>query len=146
MNPWQFKVLFDGECPFCRLEARWLNYWNRRGRLVLEDIAVAGFDLAPYGVTMPELMGTLHGVFPDGRQTHGMETFRQAYRAVGLGWILAPTGWPVLRTAFDAMYYLFARYRLRLGLIFGTRCASDRCSLAGDGPISDEGKLEMSRM
>jgi predicted DCC family thiol-disulfide oxidoreductase YuxK len=126
---WRFKVLYDGECPFCRLEARWLGSLNRAGRLAIEDIAAPGFDPARYGSTLPELMGTLHGVFPDGRQTRGVETFCQAYRALGLGWVLAPTGWPGLRPLFDFLYILFARYRVRLGRVFGQRCAGDRCSL-----------------
>jgi predicted DCC family thiol-disulfide oxidoreductase YuxK len=131
MADWRFKVLFDGECPLCRLEARWLSYLNRSGLLVLEDIAAPDFDPGRYGRTRPELMGTLHGVFPDGRQTRGLETFRQAYRAVGLGWVLAPTGWPLLRTVCDALYVRFARHRVRLGRVFGRSCDSDRCSLGG---------------
>lgn len=129
MEAWQFKVLFDGECPYCRLEARWLRSLNWRGRLALEDIAAPEFDPAPYGVTLADLMGTLHGVFPDGRKTVGMETFREAYRAVGLGWLLAPTGWPGLRSVFDLCYRVFARYRVRLGRLAGRGCATDRCSV-----------------
>ena len=129
MAGWQFKVLFDGECPFCRIEARWLGYLNRSGRLAIEDIAAADFDPARYGSTLSELMGSLHGVFPDGRKTLGVETFREAYRAVGLGWLLAPTGWPVLRQIFDALYVLFARYRVRLGGAFGRPCAGGRCAV-----------------
>ena len=129
MTDWRFKVLFDGECPFCRLEARWLGKLNRSGHLALEDIAASGFDPALYGATLSELMGTLHGVFPDGRKTRGVETFRQAYRAVGLGWVLAPTGWPIFRQVFDGLYTLFARYRVRLGGLFGRGCVSDRCSV-----------------
>lgn len=126
---WTFKLLYDGECPFCRLEARWLGSLNRCGRLALEDIAAPGFDPAQYGSTLPEMMGALHGVFPDGRKTLGLETFRQAYRALGLGWILAPTGWPVLRPFFDFLYTLFARYRVRMGGLFRRPCAGDRCTL-----------------
>jgi predicted DCC family thiol-disulfide oxidoreductase YuxK len=130
MAEWRFKVLYDAECPFCRLEARWLSFLNRSGRLAIEDIAAPGFDPARYGSSLPELMGTLHGVFPDGRKTRGVETFRQAYRAVGKGWILAPTGWPVLRPGFDFLYTLFARHRVRMGRLFGRSCAGDRCSVA----------------
>jgi predicted DCC family thiol-disulfide oxidoreductase YuxK len=129
MPQWRFKVLFDGECPFCRLEARWLSRLNRSGHLAIEDIAAADFDPGEYQSTLPELMGTLHGVFRDGRKTRGLATFREAYRAIGLGWIFAPTGWPILRPVFDAMYVVFARYRVRVGRIFGRSCASDRCSV-----------------
>lgn len=124
-----FTVLYDGECPFCVLEARWLRYLNRSGHLSLVDIAAATFDPARFGCTLPELMGSLHGFFSDGRKTLGMETFRQAYRAVGWGWLLAPTGWPGLKLLFDFAYTQFARFRVRLGRLVGRSCEGDRCSV-----------------
>ncbi len=127
MSDWQFKVLYDAECPLCRLEARWMSRLNKAGRLALEDISAPHFDPSAYGTTLDTLMGSLHGVFPDGRQTIGMETFRQAYRALGLGWLLAPTGWPLLRPVFDAQYRFFAKHRVRLGRLFGRSCETDRC-------------------
>lgn len=133
----RFTVLYDGECPFCRLEARWLGYLDRDGHLALVDLAAPGFDPSRYDASLAELMGTLHGVQPDGRKTRGVETFRQAYRAVGLGWVLAPTAWPGLRPIFDALYRLFARHRIRMGRLFGRSCASDRCAISGEGrPVS----------
>jgi predicted DCC family thiol-disulfide oxidoreductase YuxK len=125
----RFTVLFDGDCPFCQLEAQWLRRWNRDGNLALVDISAPGFDPSRFGLTLGELMGSLHGVLPDGRITRGLETLRRSYRAVGIGWILAPTGWPVLRPLFDAGYRIFARNRVRFGRVFGRRCADDRCTL-----------------
>ena len=127
MSEWRFKLLFDGECPFCRREVRWLQRWNRAGHLIFEDVASPGFDPSRYGRTQEELLGVIHGVFPDGRVVSKVEVFRQAYRAVGLGWLLAPTGWPGLRWIFDGLYSLFARYRVRLGRMFGRSCPSGAC-------------------
>lgn len=127
---WQFKVLYDGECPLCKVEAGWMRKMSRNGALVLEDIAAPTFDPSRYGKTLDELMGSIHGVHRDGRLTVGVETFRQAYRSLGLGWLLAPTGWPILRPLVDFGYRLFARYRLPLGALMGRKCSADRCSPA----------------
>lgn len=127
MTCWRFKLLYDGECPFCSAEVRWLRRLDRHGRLALEDIAAPDFEPGKYGRSMDELMGAIHGVFPDGRMTTGVETFRQAYRAIGLGWLVTPIGWPVLRPVFDLLYKVFARYRVQLGRRFGRGCRSASC-------------------
>lgn len=119
MNDWTFKLLYDGECPICRAEVRWLSRWNKKQRLAFEDIKGEGFDPAVHGKTLDELMGALHGVFPDGRLVTGAETFREAYKALGLGWVMAPTGWPLLKPLADLAYAVFARHRLKLGRWFG---------------------------
>lgn len=129
MSEWRFKLLYDGECPFCRREVRWLQRWNRQGYLAFEDIASPDFDPSLYGTSREELLGVIHGVFPDGRIVRKIEVFRQAYRAIGLGWLVAPTGWPILRRLFDGLYSLLARYRVRLGRLFGRSCATESCAL-----------------
>ena len=94
---------------------RFLGRLDRgRNRIVIDDITAAGFDPSQYGVTMHGLMGQIHGVHPDGSLVKGMEVIRRAYDAVGLGWLLAPTKWPVLRSISDAASAWFARNRLRL--------------------------------
>jgi len=128
MNEWRFKLLYDGECPLCRREAGFLQRRNREGRLAFEDISAPGFNAALYHTTREELMGVIHGVFPDGRIVEKVEVFRQAYRAVGLGWVLAPTAWPGLRWVADRGYEWFARNRLAIGKIFGRGCDSEACA------------------
>jgi predicted DCC family thiol-disulfide oxidoreductase YuxK len=127
MNEWRFKLLYDGECPFCRREVQCLQRWNRKGYLAFEDVASDAFDPARYHATREELLEVIHGVFPDGRIVRKVEAFRQAYRTVGLGWLLAPTGWPGLRWLFDGLYAVFARYRVPIGRIFWRSCASGKC-------------------
>jgi len=113
-GPWRIRVLYDGECPMCSREIRLLENRDRgRGRIQFEDIADPSFDAAVYGLDPPSLMARIHGVLPSGEIVEGVEVFRQAYAAVGLGWLIAPTRWPGLRRLADLFYRVFARNRLR---------------------------------
>jgi predicted DCC family thiol-disulfide oxidoreductase YuxK len=130
MPDWKLKILYDGECPFCRREMNWLRRRDRRGALEFENIAEPDFNAARYGLTQSEVMGVIHGIYPDGRVVKRLAVFREAYRAVGLGWLLVPTDWPLLRGLCNAAYEWFARNRLRLG----GRCESGSCK-AGSKPL-----------
>ena len=103
VNDWQFKLLYDGECPMCRREANWLMRRNRAGHLAFEDISAPEFDPSRYGLTQDQVKGVMHGVFPDGRIVTKVAAFREAYRQVGLGWLLAPTAWPGVRAVADEL-------------------------------------------
>jgi predicted DCC family thiol-disulfide oxidoreductase YuxK len=128
MPSWQFKLLYDGECPFCRREVDWLKRRDRKGHLATEDIAALGFDPAKYGLSREEVTRVLHGLTADGRILKGMDAVRASYRAVGLGWLVAPTRWPLLRTISDYGYRLFARNRVRWGRWLGARCDEESCT------------------
>jgi predicted DCC family thiol-disulfide oxidoreductase YuxK len=69
----QFKLLYDGDCPFCRREVEWLKRRDHNDRLAIENIAALGFDPAKYGLSREEVMGSLHGIFPDGRVVRRVE-------------------------------------------------------------------------
>jgi predicted DCC family thiol-disulfide oxidoreductase YuxK len=122
---WEIKLLYDGDCPLCSREVEFLRRRNRAGRLALEDIAAPGFDPARYGLDAAQVMARIHGVLPDGRVVEGMEVFRRAYAAVGLGWLLAPSRWPLVSRLFDRAYAIFARNRLR----WTGRCADGACAV-----------------
>ena len=126
---WKLKLLFDGDCPICAREARWLQRRDQHGVLAFEDISKPNFDPAPYGLAREEVMGVIHAVLPDGRIITKLEVFRQAYRHLGLGWVLAPTGWPGLRLLANCGYAVFARYRVPLGRLLGGRsCPGGSCA------------------
>ena len=127
-NSWQLKLLFDGQCPFCRREVAWLKRRDRNGKLAGENIAVPGFDATVYWLTQTQVEGVMHAVFPDGRVVTRVAAFRAAYQLVGLGWLIAPTAWPGLRWLADRFYEWFARNRLKLGSWFGgPKCENGSC-------------------
>ncbi len=138
----EFTLFFDSACPLCRREVAWLQRRNRAGRLCTVDIADPGFDALSHGLDPDRVHAELHGRLADGTHTVGMESMRRAWTAVGLGYLLAPTRWPVLRGLADLAYRLFARYRVPLGRLLGRRCDPEgSCSVRGTpsqrGPRGD---------
>lgn len=137
---WQLAILYDGDCPLCSREIAGLRRLDRKRRLAFVDIAAPGFDASVYGLDMAAVMGRIHAALPDGRVIEGMDVFRRAYAAVGLGWLLAPTRWPGLRRVFDAAYRAFARNRLRWTGREEAACTHQRCApsvhptAGGSGP------------
>lgn len=122
-------ILIDGLCPLCKHEGDLLRRLDGgRGRLIVQDLNAPDFDPARHGLTMDGILGQIHAIRGDGSIVTGMEVFRLAYRAVGWGWLWAPTGWPVLRPAFDAAYRWFAKNRYWLT---GRKnpCVDGRCAV-----------------
>ncbi len=127
----EFTLLYDGDCPICQKEVGWLRWKNKLGKLGFQDINATEFDPGAYGKSHAELMAEIHGFYPDGKIVKGMPVFRAAYRALGLGWLMAATDWPVLRSLFDLLYSWFARHRLGLGrLLGGNRCKQRGCDVS----------------
>lgn len=127
MDKWPLTLLYDGQHWLCRAEVRWLSRRNHQGRLAFDDISSASFNPQAYGVTQEEVESTFHAVFRNEMSVQGLETVRQAYQAIGLGWLVVPTGWPVLRHIFGGLYSLFARYRIPLGRLLGRKCHRETC-------------------
>lgn len=121
--PPALTLFFDGACPLCSREAAFLRRLDKHRRLAFIDIAAADFDPSPWGLDLDRLMARMHAIDADGRLIEGMEVFRRAYRLVGLGWLLAWTGWPGLRSLADLGYRAFAKVRPRLS----SAPCTDRC-------------------
>jgi predicted DCC family thiol-disulfide oxidoreductase YuxK len=117
-NP-ELTLFYDGDCPFCQREVNWLRRRDDSGRVGYVDIAGQEFEPGRYGLGDRDVHARIHAVRGDGTVLEGMEVFRAVYGKIGLGWLMAPTGWPILRPIFDWLYRLFARNRVRLGKLFG---------------------------
>jgi predicted DCC family thiol-disulfide oxidoreductase YuxK len=110
-NQTPLTLLYDAACPICALEMDHLRSRNDDGRLAFVDISQPGFDPSIYGATLADMGAEIHALQADGTVIRGMAVLRLAYAAVGLGWVLRPTGFAPVRPLFDAAYRLFARYR-----------------------------------
>ena len=127
----QTLVFYDGACAICRDEMMMLKRRDRAGRLLLIDIAAREFNAGRWPVSTTDLNALLHVRTADERWLKGMPAIRHLYRQIGRGWLLTPTGWPLLSHAFDRAYAWFARHRLAVSAAIGAqRCASSVCRRA----------------
>ena len=114
-NP-ALTLLFDGACPLCLREVEALRARDgERGQICFVDIDAPDYDPAAHaGISYREAMGRMHAIAADGRVIRDVAVFREAYKLVGMGWLYAPTTWPILQTVADGMYGLWAQWRLRV--------------------------------
>jgi predicted DCC family thiol-disulfide oxidoreductase YuxK len=111
---WKIKLLYDGDCPLCLREVNFLRTKdNGRGLVAFTDIADPNYSPDENGgVDFATAMGRIHAVLPDGTVVKNVAVFRQVYAALGIGWIYAPTGWPMIGALVDWVYGVWADWRL----------------------------------
>ncbi len=114
ITDWQLKLLYDGDCPLCLREVNFLRRKdNGRGLVAFTDIAADDYSPAANGgVDFATAMGRIHAVKADGTVIKNVEVFRQVYDVLGMGWIYAPTRWPVVGALVDWVYGVWANWRL----------------------------------
>jgi len=115
-SSWKIKLLYDGECPLCMREVKFLQKRDAgRGWVAFVDIASDDYTAeANGGVDFETAMGRIHAVLPDGTVVQKVEVFRRVYEVLGLGWIYAITKIPVIGWLADALYDFWADRRLAL--------------------------------
>ncbi|MEO1403316.1 MAG: DUF393 domain-containing protein [Cyanobacteria bacterium J06635_1] len=136
---WKIKLLYDGECPLCMREVNFLQKRDAgRGLVAFVDIADDGYSPeANGGVDFETAMGRIHAVLPDDSVIRDVAVFRRVYEILGLGWLYAPTKWPILGAIANWLYGIWADWRLRLtgradlATLVAERearlCETDRC-------------------
>lgn len=108
------KVFYDGQCPICRREIRWVQSRDHHNRIEAIDIESPNFDASAYHLDQQDLRGRIHAICPNGQVVTGVEVFRQIYAKLGMSWLIQWTRLPGARQASDAAYRWFARNRYRL--------------------------------
>ena len=116
----ELTLLYDGGCPLCLREVSFLRRRDlsrnpQQPRLAFVDIDAADYDPSRHGgISYREAMGRIHAIQADGRVLRDVAVFRSAYQLIGLGWLYAPTAWPLIGPIADGLYGLWARWRLQL--------------------------------
>jgi predicted DCC family thiol-disulfide oxidoreductase YuxK len=116
MTHWKIKLLYDGECPLCLREVNFLRRRDGgRGLVAFVDIAAEDYSPADNGdIDFETAMGRIHALTADGQIITNLEVFRQIYEVLGMGWIYALTKLPLIGSLADALYGIWADYRLPL--------------------------------
>ncbi|KAK9954435.1 hypothetical protein ABG768_016502 [Culter alburnus] len=121
------RVLYDGECPICVKEIRFLQFLqrNRADKVDFVDISLPEYDETKYGVSYEMAMEEMTVIDTNNKVQRGVPAFTVMYSAVGLGWL----GWlislPLIRPVMDHAYGVFARNRLKWTGREG--CITGRC-------------------
>lgn len=115
-SSWKIKLLYDGECPLCLREVDFLQKKDAgRDLIAFVDIAATTYNPAEHGgIDFETAMGRIHAIYPDGTVIQNVEVFRQVYDILGMGWIYAPTRWPIIGFIIDKLYDVWADWRLKL--------------------------------
>ncbi|KAL3687919.1 hypothetical protein R1sor_014228 [Riccia sorocarpa] len=111
---WTIKLLYDGDCPLCMREVNFLRERNKTYRtLKLVDINSESYNPEENGgITYAKAMGLIHGILRDGTVLEGVPVFKKVYEEVGLGWVYAVTSIGPIGKLADALYDVWAKYRL----------------------------------
>ncbi|PAN40649.1 hypothetical protein PAHAL_7G330800 [Panicum hallii] len=111
---WRIKMLYDGDCPLCMREVNMLRERNKSyGAIKFVDISSK--DYSPddnQGLDYETAMGRIHAILSDGTIVTDVEAFRRLYEEVGLGWVYAVTKYEPVATMANAVYGVWAKYRM----------------------------------
>ncbi|XP_007560826.1 uncharacterized protein At5g50100, mitochondrial-like [Poecilia latipinna] len=110
------RVLYDGLCPICMTEIRFLQFLQRNqpGKVHFIDISKPGYNGAKYNDVTYEMAMEEMTVIDEKDEVHrGVPAFAVMYGAVGLGWLGRFMMWSPVRPFMDKSYAIFARNRLK---------------------------------
>lgn len=115
-NTWKIKMLYDGECPLCMRE---VNMLRERNKLygTIKFVDISSNDYSPEenaGLNYKTVMGSIHAILYDGTVLTDIAAFKRLYEEVGLGWVYAITKYKPIAIAADAIYAVWAKYRLQI--------------------------------
>ena len=121
-------VLYDHDCPLCRQEMQRLKSLDPEDRLILVDINSPSFNEQYWGVSRDDASQALHALTAEKIWMVGMPAIRHVYALVGLGWLMAPSGWPLISRLADLAYHYIAPNRFVISRWLGLGKSNSKCN------------------
>ena len=111
----KFIFLFDGGCPLCLRETRFLKRKDVSNKINFIDINNDNYNPLLYqDITYTEAMSTLHGILESGDIIKGLDVLAYAYKLIGLDWVYYPLKIKFLSPLLRLFYQYWAKYRLKI--------------------------------
>ena len=107
--------LFDGGCPLCLRETKFLKQKDILNKINFVDINSDDYDPIIFkDISYAEAMSNLHGILESGDIIKGLDVLAYAYELIGLGWVYYPLKIQLIAPVLRLFYRYWAKYRLQL--------------------------------
>ena len=111
----KFIFLFDGGCPLCLRETKFLRKKDFSNKINFIDINNESYNPSLYqGISYAEAMLNLHGILENGDIIKGLDVLAYSYKLIGLGWVYYPLKIEFLAPFLRLFYQYWAKYRLKI--------------------------------
>ena len=111
----KFIFLFDGGCPLCLRETRFLKKKDISNKINFVDINNDSYNPSLYkDISYAEAMLNLHGILENGNIIKGLDVLAYSYKLIGLGWVYYPLKIEFLAPLLRLLYQYWAKYRLKI--------------------------------
>ena len=111
----KFIFLFDGGCPLCLRETRFLKKKDSSNKINFIDINNDSYNPSLYkDISYLEAMSNLHGILENGDIIKGLDVLAYSYKLIGLGWVYYPLKIEFLAPLLRLFYQYWAKYRLKI--------------------------------
>ena len=111
---YKLTFLYDGACPLCLRETKFLKKKDSSKYINFVDISINYIPKNFENISFKEAMSNLHGILNSGEIIYGIDVLAYSYELVGLGWIYFPTKLPIISNFVKFLYKYWAKYRLNL--------------------------------
>jgi len=111
----RFIFLFDGGCPLCLRETKFLKSRDVFNKIYFVDINNDNYDPTLFqNISYLNAMSTLHGILENGNIIKGLDVLAYSYELIGLGWVYYPLKIKLFAPVLKLIYQYWAKYRLKI--------------------------------